>query len=92
MSESTLVKEIPTFLKDTSSLTKPDENAKHQEKLLEIANGFDEVDARVVCMIFARKYPTIMFQALTKEILDLRTMRDDVIAAAELYKAQEGEF
>lgn len=87
MNETT-VKEVPSFLKETT-LTKPDPDAKHHEKLVEIARGFDTEDAAIVCQIFARKYPDIMFNALKVEILDLRALRDDVTKSVTLYSAKE---
>lgn len=88
MEENKVVREIPEFLKE-AQLTKPDPDAKHHEKLVEIARGFDEQDASVVCQIFAREYPDIMFNALKAEIVDLRALRDDVSKTVKLYLAKE---
>ena len=87
MNETT-VKEVPSFLKE-AALTKPDPDAKHHEKLIEIANGFDIEDASIVCQIFARKYPTLMLKALSTEMDDLRALRDDVTKTIEIYQAKE---
>lgn len=87
MNETT-VKEVPSFLKE-ATLTKPDPDAKHYEKLVEIANGFDEEDAKAVCKIFARKYPMLMLKALSTEIYDLRLLRDDVTKTIDIYYAKE---
>lgn len=82
------VKEVPSFLKE-AALTKPDPDAKHHEKLIEIANGFDIEDASIVCQIFARKYPTLMLKALSTEMDDLRALRDDVTKTIDIYKSKE---
>lgn len=85
------VKEIPSFLKEPD-LTKPNPDMKHKEKLVEIANGFDEEDARVVCKIFARKFPSLMLKALETEIMDLGSLRDDVAKTIDIYQAKEEIF
>lgn len=82
------VKEVPSFLKE-AALTKPDPDAKHHEKLVEISLGFDREDAAVVCKIFARKFPDIMLNAIKTEILDLGALRDDVTKTIDIYKAKE---
>ena len=87
MNETT-VKEVPSFLKE-AALTKPDPDAKHHEKLVEISLGFDREDAAVVCKIFARKFPEIMLNAIETEILDLGALRDDVTKTIDIYKAKE---
>lgn len=87
MNETT-VKEVPSFLKE-AALTKPDPDAKHHEKLVEISLGFDREDAAVVCKIFARKYPDIMLNAIETEILDLGALRDDVTKTIDIYNAKE---
>ena len=87
MNETT-VKEVPSFLKE-AALTKPDPDAKHHEKLIEIANGFDIEDASIVCQIFARKFPEIMLNAIETEILDLGALRDDVTKTIDIYQAKE---
>lgn len=88
MEENKVVREIPEFLKE-AQLTKPDEAAKHHNKLMEIANGFDEQDAAYVCRIFARKFPDTMFNALKTEMLDLGALKDDVAKTITLYSAKE---
>ena len=88
MEEKRIVKDVPEFLKEVN-LTKPDENAKHHEKLLETAKGFDSEEAAIICRIFARKYPDIMFNALKAEIVDLRAIKDDVSKTMNLYLAKE---
>ena len=87
MNETT-VKEVPSFLKE-AALTKPDPDAKHHEKLVEISLGFDREDAAVVCKIFARKFPDIMLNAIKTEILDLGALRDDVTKTIDIYQAKE---
>ena len=82
------VKEVPSFLRETT-LTKPDPDAKHHEKLVEISLGFDREDAAVVCKIFARKYPMLMLKALSTEMYDLRLLRDDVTKTIDIYNAKE---
>ncbi len=82
------VKEVPSFLKE-ATLTKPDPDAKHHEKLVEISLGFDREDAAVVCKIFARKFPEIMLNAIKTEILDLGALRDDVTKTIDIYQAKE---
>lgn len=83
-----IVKEVPSFLQNPE-LTKPDSDARHHEKLIEIASGFDKDDAEIVCWIFAKKYPGIMLQAIADEMSDLRILRDDVVKATNKYGAQE---
>ena len=83
-----IVKEVPEFLKEVN-LTKPDENAKHHEKLLEMAKGFDSEEATIICRIFARKYPTLMLNALSSEITDLGALREDISRAYTIYLAKE---
>ena len=83
-----IVKEVPEFLKEVN-LTKPDENAKHHDRLMEIACGFDEQDAAYVCRIFARKYPHVMLNALEVEMLDLGALRDDISKSINIYSAKE---
>lgn len=87
MNETT-VKEVPSFLKE-ATLTKPDPDAKHHEKLVEISLGFDREDAAVVCKIFARKFPDIMLNSLEVEMMDLRALRDDVTKTIDIYKSKE---
>ncbi|MBO7452096.1 MAG: hypothetical protein J6U54_17345 [Clostridiales bacterium] len=88
MEENKVVREIPEFLKEVN-LTKPDENAKHHEKLLEMAKGFDSEEATIICRIFARKYPTLMLNALSSEIVDLGVLREDISRAYTIYSAKE---
>ena len=88
MSENVAVREIPSFLKEPD-LTKPDVDAKHKDKLIEISLGFDREDAAIVCKIFARKYPDIMLNAIESEILDLGALRDDVVKTIDIYEAKE---
>ena len=79
-----VVTEVPSFLKEPA-LTKPDENAKHFEKLLEMAKAMDEEEAAIVCGIFARKYPNVMLLTLSAEINSLRLLRDEVSKSYETY-------
>lgn len=76
---------IPDFLK-TPELTKPDDNEKHYEKLIEIANGFDEKDATYICRIFARKFPNVMLLTLSSEINSLTLLRDEVLKSYNTYE------
>ena len=69
------VTEIPSFLKQENvpNFTKPNEEAQHEEKLIEIVNGLDVRDAVIICEALAKKYPEIMGRALgdaTKELID----------------------
>ena len=84
----TEVKEVPSFLKE-AALTKPDPDAKHHEKLIEIAHGFDMEDANIVCQIFARRFPGLMLRAISDEITDLRALRDDVSKTIDIYRSKE---
>lgn len=44
-----------------------DINAIHKSKLLEISNGYCAEDAAIVCAVFARKFPDVMYTALSNE-------------------------
>lgn len=77
--------DIPSFLQEVPDLTKPDENAKHNEKLVEIIQAMDEGDATIACRILARTHPIEMFTALVNEINDLRILRDNVGQSIDHY-------
>lgn len=58
---------MPEFLQnheEVPKFTKPGDEERHREKLIEIANATDEDDAKLICDIFAEKYPHLMFSAL----------------------------
>lgn len=78
------IKEVPSFLQNPE-LTKPDSDARHHEKLEEIAEGMDYDDAAFVCKIFARKYPTVMIDALGREISSLINFKQDITGSLENY-------
>ena len=73
---------VPEFLKQEGvELTKPD--GKHGERLAEIAENYDENDAKIVLDILARKYPTITLNAIEKQITTLTVFKDSVLNASK---------
>ena len=60
------VTEVPNFLKpeNVPKLSKPNDEANHEERLVEIVNGLDVRDAVIICDALALKYPAIMGTAL----------------------------
>lgn len=43
----------------------------HEEKLKEIANGFQADDAKIVLDIFVKKYPTLVFRSLHERFQEM---------------------
>lgn len=80
--------EMPQFLKDVPNLSKPDENEKHNSKLVEIMHGMDLSDATIACRILARRYPIEMFTALVNEMCDLCKLRDAVTGSMNHYEKE----
>lgn len=42
-------------------------NGLHKKKMIEICEGYSEEDAKIACTVFARKFPGVMYQALSME-------------------------
>lgn len=61
-SEPLLPEELRTICK-----TEDKANGVHKKKMLEICEGYSEEDARIACTVFARKFPGVMYQALSTE-------------------------
>lgn len=62
---------MPEFLQaheDIPKFTKPGDEERHRERLIEIANATDEDDAKIICAIFAERYPRLMLEAIEERI------------------------
>ena len=52
------------------------ENIVHKRKLIDISEGFSEDEAKIVCEVFSRRFPAVMYAALADEhasLIDLIT-------------------
>lgn len=73
---------VPEFLNQKApELTKPE--GKHGERLAEIAENYDENDAKIVLDILAKKYPTETLNAIEKQIVTLTAFKDSVLNASK---------
>lgn len=61
-SKSLLPEELRTICKTDNKV-----NGLHKKKMLEISEGYSEEDVRIACMVFARKFPGVMYQSLSME-------------------------
>lgn len=54
---------------DADQLKKSNEEQSmtHSRKLMEISEAYDEHDAIIICRIFARRFPDIMYESLKDE-------------------------
>lgn len=43
------------------------ENIVHKRKLIDISEGFSEDEAKIVCEVFSRRFPAVMYAALADE-------------------------
>lgn len=84
--QSQPINDIPEFLKEAPNFTKPNEEEKHHEKLIEIANGMDEKDAEVISLALVRKYPLILLSAIATEINDLKILESNLIGMSQSFK------
>ena len=80
-----IINDIPTFLKDAPSLTKPDEIRQNKERIFELVEGMDKADAEVFAAGLAAKYPVETFTALVNLMNDRMVFQDAVFKAMEDY-------
>lgn len=83
---------IPSFLNETPSLTKPNEEARNRERLMELIDGMDRDDASVICSGLAAKYPVEMFTAMVNYCNDLRNFQDGVMKSIYDYKDKRNSY
>lgn len=76
-----IMNDVPAFLKDAPSLTKPDEVRQNKERILELIEGMDRADAEVFAAGLAAKYPIETFTALVNLMNDRINFQDAVFRA-----------
>ena len=54
------------------------ENSMHLNRLAEIADGYSEEEALIICNIFAKKYPHALYSTLIKEHASLLGFKNGV--------------
>ena len=62
-----IVEEVEPKVTVVSKQDPIDMEAIHRKKLIEISSGYSYEDAEIMCSVFARKYPEVMYEALSKE-------------------------
>lgn len=67
--ESTLETSEPLLPEELRTIYKMEDkpNGTHKKKMIEICEGYSEEDAKIACTVFARKFPGVMYQALSME-------------------------
>lgn len=90
--EQTRVNDIPEFIKNAPSLTKPDEVRQNKERILELIEGMDKADAEVFAAGLAAKYPIETFTALVNLMNDRINFQDAVFKAMGDYTTKRHSY
>lgn len=92
MPENQRIDNIPEFLKEAPSLTKPDEVRQNKERILELVEGMDKADAEVFAAGLAAKYPIETFTALVNLMNDRINFQDAVFKAMGDYTTKRRSY
>ena len=68
-----------------------DMEAIHRKKLIEISSGYSYEDAEVICSVFARKFPELMYKALSKEHQNMYLLIQSLNSLNSSYLEKVGE-
>ena len=90
--QSQPIDNIPEFIKNAPSLTKPDEVRQNKERILELVEGMDKADAEVFAAGLAAKYPVETFTALVNLMNDRMVFQDKVIMAMRDYEDKRHSY
>ena len=90
--QSQPIDNIPEFIKNAPSLTKPDEVRQNNERILELVEGMDKADAEVFAAGLAAKYPVETFTALVNLMNDRMVFQDKVIMAMRDYEDKRHSY
>ena len=90
--QSQPIDNIPEFIRNAPSLTKPDEVRQNKERILELVEGMDKADAEVFAAGLAAKYPVETFTALVNLMNDRMVFQDKVIMAMRDYEDKRHSY
>lgn len=60
-----------------------DTNKMHYDSIVDLANGADEKEASLILKVFARRYPNLMFTALSVRMDNLNTYLNNTVDVLE---------